>query len=405
MRELDLSVYFDPCPFLETDSFYRDRTLRLGRVVEKYTVREHFPSAEGADVVLIGLSESRGVQESREYVCNGADNIRKDLYNLYPPQGMGKVVDLGNFRCGKNLEDTYYALDEVISYFLPKDMVVLLLGGSQDLTYGVYRAYARLRRMANFLSVDARLNIAENMTADENPQTAPLTHNTFMSRIAVEPDNYLFNYINIGYQTYLVDPEARSLMSKLNFDSCRLGAIRDDIQETEPYVRGADCLSFDLCAVKRSESPANPWARPTGLNAEQACQIFRYAGMSRNLQVAGVFEYYPMLDREGQSAELASQMIWCFLDAMQYRMDDHPLTGENVEFKEYIVPLENTGRELVFYKCKQTDRWWMALPCTEDQKKQYGRHCFLPCGYSDYQTALRNEIPARWWGALGRIRI
>ncbi len=404
MKEIDLSLYFDPCPYMEAGAFYADNTARLGRQVQKYTVPEQFPSVAGAAVAFIGLEESRGGSSKEDLRCNGAENIRRELYNLYGSSYWGKLVDLGDLKSGKTVQDTYFALSEVISCLLAQNTAVVLLGGTQDLTYAVYRAYVRLHRMTNILTIDSRLNIAEGVGADFDPLDEPVNHNSFAARMVVEPDNYLFNYMNIGYQTYLVDNDAIGLMNRLFFDACRYGMLRDNLQAAEPYVRDSDCVSFDLCAVKKSDSPANPWARPTGFTAEQACQLARYAGISRQVGVLGLFEYYPSLDRDNDSARLLAEMVWCFLDGMEHRSDDHPLTATGVEFKQYIVPLEEMEQDLVFHKCKQTDRWWIELPCSEEQKQRYGKHCYLACSYQDYQTAQENEVPSRWWSALRRLK-
>ena len=137
---------------MEAANFYQDSTKRLGHQVEKYTVKERFPSLEGASVVIIGLDESRGgcpdetgsLPDKRH--CNGADAVRRELYNLYAPQGLGKVVDLGNMRCGKRVEDTYFALTEVVDCLLNQKSALILLGGTQDLTYAVYQAYVAHKR-------------------------------------------------------------------------------------------------------------------------------------------------------------------------------------------------------------------------------------------------------------------
>lgn len=404
MKEIDLSLYFSPCPYMEAGAFYADNTARLGRQVQKYTVPEQFPSVAGAAVAFIGLEESRGGSAKEDLRCNGAENVRRELYNLYGSASWGKLVDLGDLKSGKTVQDTYFALSEVISCLLAQNTAVVLLGGTQDLTYAVYRAYVRLHRMANILTIDSRLNIAEGVGADFDPLAEPVNHNSFAARMVVEPDNYLFNYMNIGYQTYLVDNDAIGLMNRLFFDACRYGMLRDNLQAAEPYVRDSDCVSFDLCAVKKADSPANPWARPTGFTAEQACQLARYAGISRQVGVLGLFEYYPELDRDNDSARLLAEMAWCFLDGMEHRSDDHPLTATGVEFKQYIVPLEEMEQDLVFHKCKQTDRWWIELPCSEEQKQRYGKHCYLACSYQDYQTAQENEVPSRWWSALRRLK-
>ena len=410
MKEIDLSLYFEPCPFMEAGDFYRDASQRLGRKVEMYTVPEHFPSVEGASVVLLGLDESRGgcpgegVSLPDKRHCNGADAVRRELYNLYAPQGLGKVVDLGNMRCGKRVEDTYFALTEVVGCLLNQKSALILLGGTQDLTYAVYQAYARMQKMANIVTVDARLDLAEGLGADENPLDSPISHTNYMGKMAVEPANYLFNYMNVGYQTYLVEQEAVSLMDKLYFDACRYGRLQDDIQDAEPYLRDADVVSFDLSALKRQESPANPWAMPTGFDAGQFCQMARYAGLSRETNVLGFFEYYPFYERDSLSAQLQAEMVWCFLDGMRFRCDDHPLSATGMDFKQYIVPFEDPETDIVFYKCRQTDRWWMELPCSEEQRNRYGRHCYLACSYHDYETATAGNFPARWWNAVQRIK-
>lgn len=407
MKEIDLSRYFTPCPYMEAEAFYIDNTERLGKQVEKYTVEEHFPSVEGADVVIIGLEESRGGSEQGDAAslrCNGAGQVRRELYNLYADPSFGKIVDLGDFKCGKTLEDTFFALSEVIACMKAQNTVSVLVGGTQDLTYAAYRAYARLHRMVNILSIDSRLNLADGIDQEFDPVSTPVTHHAYMARMVVESDNYLFNYANLGYQSYLVDNEAVRLMGRCFFDACRFGKLRENIQQAEPYIREADCVSFDMSAIKRSDSPANPWARPTGFTAEQACQMTRYAGISKGVSVLGFFEYYPALDQAGVSAQLIAEMIWCFIDGMEHRIDDHPLADSGLEFKTFIVQNDETEQDLTFHKCKQTDRWWLELPCNEDQKEQYGRHCYMACSYQDYQTALEKELPPRLEAAVRRLK-
>lgn len=409
MKEIDLSLYFEPCSYVDAGSFYHDDSLRLGRVIKKYTVKEQFPSIEGVQLAIIGLSESRGevlsqAEGGERFQCNGADLIRKDLYNLYPSHWNYKMVDLGNLKQGKRLEDTIFALSEVISLLLAQKTVVILLGGTQDLTYAAYKAYHSLNQMVNVLTVDSKLNLTEGLGVDDDPLSMPLRNNSFMGRMVVEPDNCLFNYMNLGYQTYLVESESVNLMGKMCFDGCRYGLLRDDLSYAEPYLRDADVVSFDMSAVVRSESPGNPWSRPTGFSAYDACQLSRYAGLSKNTQVFGLFEYYPAFDRDEITAQLMAEMVWCFIDAIQHRCDDNPLTSKDKSFKEYIVALEEGNLDMVFFKCKETDRWWMSLPCSEEQKKRYGRHCVLACSYQDYLNANHGETPSRWWASLQRLR-
>jgi len=53
-------------------------------------------------------------------------------------------------------------------------------------------------------------------------------------------------------------------------------------------------------------------------------------------------------------------------------------------------------------KSKKSDRWWMKVPCkkTKNRKKGYQ---LVPCSYSDYALACKDEIPDRWMKAFLRL--
>ena len=111
--------------------------------------------------------------------------------------------------------------------------------------------------------------------------------------IILHQPNYLFNYTNIGYQTYFVDQDAVRLMKKMFFDTYRLGFVNRNIEEMEPMVRNADMLSFDISSIRQSDAPGCANATPNGFYGEQACQIMRFAGMSDKLTSLGIYEYDP----------------------------------------------------------------------------------------------------------------
>ena len=48
-------------------------------------------------------------------------------------------------------------------------------------------------------------------------------------------------------------------------------------------------------------------------------------------------------------------------------------------------------------KSKKSDRWWMDISAYSKMSKKYIKHQFVPCSYIDYQQAMHNEIPDRWW--------
>ena len=139
----------------------------------------------------------------------------------------------------------------------------------------MYKAYANMKQIINMAVIDPVFDLGE--TSDE------LNSNTYLSHIIVERPNYLFNFTNLGYQTYYVDQPAIDLMKKLLFDTYRLGLLHGNLSDTEPLLRNADMLSFDTGAIRAADAPGNANAGPNGFSGDEACQLVRYAAMSDKL--------------------------------------------------------------------------------------------------------------------------
>ncbi|MBN2616243.1 MAG: formimidoylglutamase [Bacteroidales bacterium] len=382
---MELDIYFSPvtAPVIESTSEQK----RLGEVVQFYSEEGSFPDLEQVKVALFGVDEDRKALENKG-CADGPDHVRKHLYQLYPHWNYINMVDLGNLKRGNKVEDTYFALKEVVAFLVKKGIVPVLLGGSQDLTYANYMAYENTGRVVNIASMDPVFDLGHE--DDE------LNSRSYVSRIILHQPNFLFNFTNIGYQSYFVNQDALILMRNLYFDINRLGNVRANLEETEPMVRNADILSIDVSAIRAADAPGNYYAGPNGLAGEEACQICRYAGMSDQLGCVGFYEYNPRFDIREQTAQLVAQMIWYFLDGFSNRKQDFP--GENKkDFSIFRVLVEEYDEELVFLKSKKTDRWWLELPVKNVTDNQLVRPQFIPCSYEDYKTALQKEIPDRWW--------
>jgi hypothetical protein len=192
------------------------------------------------------------------------------------------------------------------------------------------------------------------------------------------------------------------MMNRLYFDVYRLGQIRDKIEEAEPIIRQSDMISFDISAIKHSDAPANPNASPNGFYAEEACQIMRYAGMNDKLSSIGIYEINPDFDTSGKTSHLAAQMIWCFFDGFYNRKNDFP-SRSNPDYLRFHVVLQDEKYEINFYKSKKSDRWWMEIPYPPQKGLKFERHTLIPCSYKDYELAVNNEIPDRWWQTYQKL--
>jgi arginase family enzyme len=384
---MEIASFFDPVEHFPSEDLEETGQPRLGNVIARFVPGQDFPDYTHADIALIGVGEDRASVGNNG--CAGApDEIRKSLYKLFPGPYPNRIVDLGNIKPGNMLRDTYFALASTIAELVGNKVVPVILGGSQDLTYANYQAYQALGQIINIVVVDPIFDLGKS--------EQEITSQSYLSGIILHQPNYLFNFANIGYQTYLVDQDAVALMKSLFFDTYRLGMVRQNLDEVEPIVRNADLVSFDVSAIRQSDAPANGNASPNGFYGEEACQIARYAGLSDKLTSIGFYEVNPLHDHRGQTAGLVAQMIWYFIDGFYQRAHDFPFHNEE-DYLKYRVSITDHKEEIIFLKSKKTDRWWMEIPLLAEQKIKFDRHYLVPCSYSDYQAACRDEIPDRWW--------
>ena len=270
---------------------------------------------------------------------------------------------------------------------MARDIVPLVIGGSQVLTVPMYTAYARQERPINVVSVDAGLDFGGN------PQE--VDGRNWLNALLLPEGGHLFDFTQLGHQRYLTDGDTIQLMEKMHFDVVRLGRLRGDLPSAEPMLRDADLVSFDLGAVRTADHPASPTSRPNGLTGEEFCQLARYAGYSDRLSAVGFFEHDPSKDGDGRGGQLVAEAIWCFLEGVMNRIGDHP-RGTTEDYLQYRVVLEDDDHEVVFYKSPRSDRWWMDIP-TPGAGNRKGRLLLVPCTYADYQAAATGQLPDRWW--------
>jgi arginase family enzyme len=387
-----LDAYFEPIKLHElygSDPFPTDA---LGSTIAAYTKENNLPAFEGAQIAIIGIGEDRGSVDNQG--CGeGVDAIRNKFYLLKCHSKSLRIIDLGNLKVGYSIEDTYAAIATVISELIPLNVIPILIGGSQDLTYGQYLGYKKVEKIINIVSVDSRFDLGK---PDQEMNSV-----SFLGKIIMEQPNYLFNFSNLGYQTYFVGNESVELMNKLYFDTHRLGQIRTDIEDAEPIVRNADLITVDISSIRQCDAPGNRNSSPNGFYGEEICQIMMYAGISDKLSGLGIYEYNSLLDREGQTAHLIAQMMWYFLEGIGNRKADIP--ANNPEgYITYRVPMTNIDQEITFLKSIKSNRWWMKLP-VELAKNRFMSHHLIPCSYKDYQQACKSEVPDKWWNAIQKL--
>ncbi len=347
-------------------------------------------------LAVMGIQDGRNSPDN-ESCDEGPDFIRRQLYRLSVGSYNAQIADLGNIRAGNSVADTYAAVKTVVQELVKSNIVPILLGGGHHITYAQYLAYQGLEQRVDLAIIDSRLDM--DISSMEYP--GELTSENYLNSIFLHQPNYLFNFSNLGYQTYFVSPESLRVMDKLLFDVNRLGDFNSNIGQAEPLIRNADLLSFDISAIRSSDACANANATPNGFYGEQACQLCRYAGMSDKLSSFGIYEYNPRLDPQGQTAMLIAQMVWYFIDGYYQRKNDLPLQPKS-HYLIYRASMQDSRHELVFIKSKKTDRWWMQVPYPNNNSANERYH-LVPCLYSDYELAIAGEMPDLWWRTYQKL--
>jgi arginase family enzyme len=350
----------------------------LGSKIVFHT-KDDFPDLKKIKIAIVGVLENRGDINATSEV--NLDFIRKEFYTLYPGNWESSIADLGDLLPGETKEDTYFALQKVTSFLLKKNVLPIILGGTQDLTYPLYRAYDDLEQMVNLVAIDSKFDFGKEEVA--------VLKNAYLSKIIIDEPNNLFNYSNVGYQSYFNSQEEIDLVDKMFFDCYRLGEVSNDLSIAEPVFRDADFVTLDLFSIKSSDSGNFTTFVPNGFNGKEICSLSRYAGISDKVSLFGIFNH----DNSKQEAALIAQIMWYFIEGIQYRSNEYPF-GTIENFIKYTVVLDE---ELIFYKSDVTERWWIEIKLNNKRNNKALKTTLLPCTHNDYLEACKGEVPERWW--------
>lgn len=362
---------------------------RLGSLIRIHGEFDGLPDLENIRIAIIGVPEDRASKFNKGSAA-GVDKIRYQFYRLFPGNWNTEVIsDLGNLHRGDTVSDTHAALKFICEELILKQIIPVVIGGSNDLLLPMYKSFQKSEQFVNICSIDTLFDLGS--------QSDEVNDLNYLSRIVLHQPYLLNNFTNVGYQTYMVSPDEIQLMEKMYFDYHRIGDIRP-IKRVEPLLRNADIVSFDMISIKASDNPGHAQAQPNGFTGDEACSVMRYAGLSNTLSAIGIFGYNPAFDHHSISAALASQMLWYFIEGFFLRKKDYPIISKK-DFLKFTVIIDDGDYQIIFYKNPKTGRWWMEVPVSAGKEPSMERHMLIPCDEEDYNNAVHQEIPLRWWKA------
>jgi len=331
-------------------------------------------------IAIIGVIDNRGFNNDDDIV--DLSKIRKAFYALFPGNWSTNMIDLGDILPGEQLQDTYFLLKTLVGDLVKNDVIPIVIGGSQDMTYAIYRGYDKLEQMVNLVSIDAKLDLAKE---------GSFPAESFLSRIIMEEPVNLFNFSNIGYQTYFNAQEEIDLIESLYFEAYRVGEITKNIKLAEPVLRDADIISIDMGVVKSGDSGNFDFFNPNGFDGKEICSLARYSGLSDRVSSFGIFNY----NNNKNETLLIAQILWYFVEGVNFRSNEYPFVSKE-SYLKYIVPVEGYD-DLIFFKSDVSERWWVEAPVFFNNTE---KKVLLPCSYDDYELAISQNVPERWWRTL-----
>jgi arginase family enzyme len=91
---------------------------------------KHLPDLTDVKIAIIGVKEDR-IKPNDNGCALAPNDIRKHFYTLVQPKYEVRIADLGNIEPGESISDTLFALNAVLQYLHERNIIALILGGTQ----------------------------------------------------------------------------------------------------------------------------------------------------------------------------------------------------------------------------------------------------------------------------------
>ena len=363
------SEYFSPVKFEIIDYVNKLDNNQLGSKL-KINGRDNLNSFESLDIVIFSVNEYRfnsGIRKS----FNANKDFRKKLYSLYYGNWNLNIYDLGDLENGNLVSDTQFALSKILEFFSKNKILVITIGGSQNLLFDIYSSLKETLQKINLVSIDNKIDFSNN-------------NESFLHKIIMDENNKLANFSNIGYQKHLTSVPENKLLDKMYFESINLGKIKYNVAEAEPVLRDSDIVSFNINSVKAGELN-NAHQYPNGLSSYELCSLSRFSGLSSRVNIVSYFENWDLSIMNS----LLAESTWYVIDGYASRINENPLSDSN-DFIYYHIELDNY--KFKFYRSKLSDRWWVEF--LNDEIISIEKD-IISCTFDDYNNCKNSVIPER----------
>ncbi|MDX1905102.1 MAG: formimidoylglutamase [Thermonemataceae bacterium] len=274
---------------------------------------------------LMGFASDEGVRrnQGRTGASEAPNVLRSYLANLPWHFEDINLCDMGNMFClGEFLEDAHTDLAEGVSFLLEKNCRTILLGGGHEIAYGHYlglknHLIAKNTRLG-VINFDAHFDMRESW---ENKATS----GTPFLQIArdLEKHEKTFNYMVLGVQKQSNTPRLYQMAKQWGVDYIEA----EDLQTNEPneiilqkiqnFIDKQDIIYLSICLDVFSAAYAPGVSAPNamGLSPWIVAKLIKKIAQSGKVIALDIAELNPTYDIDGQTARLAANLVFIYVDA------------------------------------------------------------------------------------------
>ncbi len=301
-------------------------------------------------------------------------HVRKKFYELFASLPDGSVIyDLGYHVVN---DQTPSLIAKVYRELNHSGINIIVLSSVNDINTLLYNSIKRHNKAISFSEASPFLPLKDQ------PEGSGLR------QILSDPDNNLFNYSNLGMQSFLNSTASQDLFRKMLFDTYRMGVLNKDLSVSEPVIRDSHIFIFDIESVKVSDAPATGLANPTGFSGFDACRMSRFAGISEKNRTFCINNLPQNDDPLSSTSFLTAQMLWYFTEGWFNRKTEIPST-RNKNFNVFITETDQYGT-FTFLQSQISDRWWLQIETLK------GKKITISCLKDDYLETLKGGIPEKF---------
>jgi formiminoglutamase len=278
-------------------------------------VRHEPAEYAAAEVVLLGCPQDEGVRRNGGRIGAAAapDAIRERLYRLVALEGL-RMFDLGNTLTTGSLEEILARQRQLVAQIVRDGKQVVSLGGGNDLAYADCAGLAAALPDAAIMAcnIDTHFDVREDIPCNSGTPYRMLLEEGLLQ------GQHLYE---LGHQAFAVAASHREYLAAAGAQVFSLAEWRrigiDALLRQILVVAGNPAIfwGLDIDAVRAADAPGCSAPNPTGLSAEEFCEVARLAGADPRSRVFEISEVNPSYDIDMRTCRLAAIAVWEFLRA------------------------------------------------------------------------------------------